>query len=187
MPTNYSRISSSLINVGTFIDSNYLGSFSNGAYYLILIGTVATALAFVTYVFTPDSTHKDEFNDAQTDTHRGLLKHTLLFLLSTGFAIIGTVTLLIGATIWTVIVKKSESINDFVVGQADSPAPLGIVVSTGDAIFLLWASWACILVSILPYMIRRVDLRVSKWPHTDVHCTVAVPIADNARKDAGHR
>ena len=49
MPANYSQISESFISMGSFIDSSYLGSFSNGAYYLILIGTVATALAFITY------------------------------------------------------------------------------------------------------------------------------------------
>ena len=85
---------------------------------------------------------------------RGFLKHTLLFLLSTVFAVIGALSLLIGATIWTVIIKKAEGINNFVVGSASSPTPLGITVSTGDALFLLWASWACLLVSCLPYMIR---------------------------------
>lgn len=86
--------------------------------------------------------------------HSGFLKHTLLFLLSTVFAVIGALALLIGATIWTVVIKKAESINNFVVGSASAPVPLGITVSTGDALFLLWASWACLLVSIMPYMIR---------------------------------
>ena len=74
--------------------------------------------------------------------------------MSTAFAIIGALALLIGATIWTVIIEKSKSVNDIVVGTAGSQVPLGIFVSTGSALFLLWASWACLLVSILPYMIR---------------------------------
>ncbi|KAI9066719.1 carbohydrate-binding module family 43 protein [Trametes sanguinea] len=133
MLTNYTGFTTALITQGTFIDSPYLGNFTNGAYYLIIIGSVATALALFT----------------------GLLKHTVLFFLSTTFAVIGALALLIGATIWTVIIKKAESINDFVVGHPDALVPLGITVSTGDAIFLLWAAWACLLVSILPYMISR--------------------------------
>ncbi|CDO70234.1 hypothetical protein BN946_scf184942.g34 [Trametes cinnabarina] len=131
MLTNYTGFTTALITQGTFIDSSYLGNFTNGAYYLIIIGSVATALALFT----------------------GLLKHTVLFFLSTTFAVIGSLALLIGATIWTVIIKKAESINDFVVGHPDELVPLGINVSTGDGIFLLWAAWACLLVSILPYMI----------------------------------
>ena len=87
-------------------------------------------------------------------TYRGFLKHTLLFLLSTAFAVIAAIALLIGATIWTVIIRKAESVNELMVGPEGSPVPLGIVVSTGSAIYLVWASWACILISILPYMIR---------------------------------
>ena len=48
MLSNYTRVTTALITEGTFIDSNYLGNFTNGAYYLILIGTVAAALAFIT-------------------------------------------------------------------------------------------------------------------------------------------
>ena len=90
----------------------------------------------------------------------------MLFFLSTVFAVIGALTLLIGATIWTVIIKKTEGINDFIVGQQSNPAPLGIDVTTGNAIFLLWASWACLLVSILPYMIRYMVFRSRMPPFT---------------------
>ncbi|KAI0639101.1 Glucanosyltransferase-domain-containing protein [Trametes polyzona] len=134
MLSNYSGFTTALITQGTFIDSNYLGDFTRGAYYLIIIGSVCTAMALLT----------------------GLLKHTVLFFLSTVFAVLGSLTLLIGATIWTVMIKKSESINDFIVGPSASPVPLGITVETGNAIFLLWAAWACLLVSILPYMIRAI-------------------------------
>ena len=155
MPANYSQISESFISMGSFIDSSYLGSFSNGAYYLILIGTVATALALITYAILSSASVRLGLIRRPLIHHgRGLLKHTLLFLLSTVFAVIAALTLLIGATIWTVIIKKAEGINDFIVGQQNNPAPLGITVTTGNALFLVWASWACQLVSILPYMIR---------------------------------
>ncbi|KAI8995412.1 Glucanosyltransferase-domain-containing protein [Trametes punicea] len=141
MIANYTAFTVALVTEGAFIDSSYLGNFTNGAYYLIIIGSVCAALALFT----------------------GLLKHTVLFFLSTTFAVIGSLALLIGATIWTVMIKKAQSVNDFVVGNPSAVGdvsksfPLGITVSTGDALFLLWAAWACLLVSILPYMIRSIS------------------------------
>ena len=41
--------------------------------------------------------------------YRGLLKHALAFLVSTVFAVVASLFLLIGAVIWTVIIKKAES------------------------------------------------------------------------------
>lgn len=64
--------------------------------------------------------------------------------------------LLIGAAIWTVIIKKAETINDLMVGKASSPTPLGIVVSMGNGVYLAWAAFACLIASVLPYMIRYV-------------------------------
>src|SRR5262245_45515599 len=87
---------------------------------------------------------------------RSLMKHTVSFFASTTFAILGSVLLLIGSSIWTVIVKKVESINDFTVHSASNsnPIPLGIFVSVGPALYLVWAAVACLLISVVPYMIR---------------------------------
>lgn len=86
---------------------------------------------------------------------RGILKHALGFLTSTIFAVIGAVLLLIGAVIWTVIVKKAQDINTFTVNIPNaSPVPLGITVDVGNGILLAWAAWACLVASIIPYMIR---------------------------------
>ncbi|OSX67830.1 carbohydrate-binding module family 43 protein [Postia placenta MAD-698-R-SB12] len=113
MLTNYSAYTDSIFtSPNTFTDSKYLGDFSNGAYYPLLIGTVCAALALFVFM------------------------------------------LLIGAAIWTVIIKKAETINDLMVGKASSPTPLGIVVSMGNGVYLAWAAFACLIASVLPYMIR---------------------------------
>ncbi|KAF9817496.1 hypothetical protein IEO21_03347 [Rhodonia placenta] len=113
MLTNYSGYTDSIFtSPNTFTDSKYLGDFSNGAYYPLLIGTVCAALALFVFM------------------------------------------LLIGAAIWTVIIKKAETINDLMVGKASSPTPLGIVVSMGNGVYLAWAAFACLIASVLPYMIR---------------------------------
>lgn len=131
MTFNYSTISDAVITNTTFIDANYLGDFTNAAWYLILIGTICAALAFVT----------------------DILKHTIGFLFATLFAILGSASLLIAATIWTVVISKAQSINNFFVGNPAAPVPLGINVSVGNGVFLLWAAFACLVVSIVPIMI----------------------------------
>ena len=50
MPQAYTIITNALVPTTTFGDSQYLGEFTRGAYYLLLLGSVATALAFITYV-----------------------------------------------------------------------------------------------------------------------------------------
>ena len=50
MPPNYTAWATLYIPSTTFSDSQYLGEFSRGAYYLLLLGTIATALALFTSV-----------------------------------------------------------------------------------------------------------------------------------------
>ncbi len=50
MLANYTRISNALFSSTTFTDSSYLGNFTHGAYYLLIIGTVCTVLALLTLV-----------------------------------------------------------------------------------------------------------------------------------------
>lgn len=49
MLANYSGLTNALIPSTTFTDSSYLGDFSHGAYYTILIGTICAALALILY------------------------------------------------------------------------------------------------------------------------------------------
>ena len=97
------------------------------------------------------------------------MRHALGFLVSTVFAIIGSTFLLIGAVIWTVIVKKAQDINDLVV-PTSPPVPLGIEVSVGNGLFLAWAAFACLIVSIVPYMIRCVSCSHSRRACTLLMC-----------------
>lgn len=47
MPDQYTIITNALIPSTTFTDSQYLGEFSRAAYYLLLLGSVATGLALL--------------------------------------------------------------------------------------------------------------------------------------------
>lgn len=81
------------------------------------------------------------------------MRHAFGFFVSTVFAIIGSTFLLIGAVIWTVIVKKAEDINDYFI-PTTPPVSLGVEVSVGNGILLAWAAFACLIASVVPYMIR---------------------------------
>lgn len=50
IPSNYTGLTNSFIPDTTFTNSSYLGDFSRGAYYLLLLGSIAVALALFTSV-----------------------------------------------------------------------------------------------------------------------------------------
>jgi hypothetical protein len=74
--------------------------------------------------------------------------------LSTGSSVLSSIFVLTGSAIWTVIIQKSHSVENILVGPPNGRVPVGIVVSTGPGLYLAWASFACLVVSIVPYMIR---------------------------------
>ncbi|RDB29574.1 hypothetical protein Hypma_015162 [Hypsizygus marmoreus] len=131
MAANYSIITQALIgDTTTFQDSNYLGQATKAAYWMLLLGTICAALALLT----------------------GILKNSLTFFVSTIFSVAGSILLLIGASIWTVMVKKCESVSDILIDVPSSP-PIGITVSVGSGLYLTWAAFVCLVVSVVPYMI----------------------------------
>ncbi|TDL28860.1 hypothetical protein BD410DRAFT_781416 [Rickenella mellea] len=134
MPTNYSTLTLGLVPPDlTFVNSHYLGEFTRAAYYLLLMGTVCAGLAMLI----------------------GLWKRTLTYVISTSFAVFGTTLLLMGVTIWTVIIHKAQDINSafVVVGSQQSTVPLGITVSTGAGLWLFWGAFISLFLSMGPYMI----------------------------------
>lgn len=130
LPQNYSILTANLIpgNV-TLRDSKYLGQSTKAAYWMLLLGTLCAALTLLT----------------------GIAKNHFTFFVSTIFAIAGSLLLLIGASIWTVLIKKSESVNHLLIPGTQIPS--GISVSVGPGLFLTWAAFVALVVSIIPYMI----------------------------------
>jgi len=134
MASNYSSLTDNIFEThkdghSGFQDSGTLGNYTSSAYYLILLGTICVALSFLL----------------------GILRYTYTFLLSSITAVIASIFLLIGAAMWTAMVSKSKDINSLIIGSQH--LPLGITVSTGPGIYMLWAAFATMLASVLPYMI----------------------------------
>jgi len=130
LATNYSVITTVVLANTTLIDSKYLGQSSSAAYYLILLGTILSAVTFFT----------------------GLTKRSFTFVISGLLSVVSTVLLLAGASIWTVLVNKSESVNSLTIGSHNVPA--GIIVSSGTGLSLVWASFVCSVISVVPYMLN---------------------------------
>ncbi|KAI6045077.1 actin cortical patch SUR7/pH-response regulator pali [Pisolithus marmoratus] len=128
MMLNYSQYSNYIFADTTFQNSSYLGYNSHVAYYFLLLGTLFASLALFT----------------------GCLRRTFLFFISAALAILSTIFILIGAAIWTSLVKKAETINTMQI----SPGVLdGMSLSYGTGIYLSWAAFACLTASIVPYML----------------------------------
>jgi hypothetical protein len=86
----------------------------------------------------------------------GVAKSAFTFFISTAFAIVGSLFILIGASIWTVMIHKAQSVNGVMIGNRTNPIFVGIKASTGDALYMIWAAFVCLLVSVVPYMVRYV-------------------------------
>lgn len=127
MLSNYSVLSAAFIQNPTFRDSKYLGQLSETSYWMFLLGTICAALTVLT----------------------GILKNNLTFFASSLFAVFGSVLLLIGASIWTVMINKTQAINTTL--NAVNQQPLGITLSAGSGLFIAWAAFVCLAVSVIPY------------------------------------
>lgn len=107
----------------TFRDSSYLGRFSKAAMYLIFIGSCLALIAWIA----------------------GLLSHRFAFLGAAFIALLSALALGVGAALLTAIyVKAKDSINN---------ANYGITVEYGNALWITWAAFAAVALSIVPYII----------------------------------
>ncbi|KAF8758997.1 the biosynthesis of sterol glucoside [Rhizoctonia solani] len=99
-----------------FVDSAYLADYTRAGFWLVFLGTLAAGIAFLS----------------------GLYKSTMTFMISTVFSMFGAGCLLIGASILTAVLNKAKSINNYTVADG---TPLGIIVSTGSSLSLIWAAF----------------------------------------------
>ncbi|KDN41920.1 hypothetical protein RSAG8_07137, partial [Rhizoctonia solani AG-8 WAC10335] len=117
-----------LPQASAFTDSAYLADYTRAGFWLVFLGTLAAGIAFLS----------------------GLHKSTMTFMISTVFSMFGAGCLLIGASILTAVLTKAKSINNYTVADG---TPLGIVVSTGSALSLIWAAFVMLFMSMGPYLI----------------------------------
>ncbi|GAA5876697.1 hypothetical protein JCM1840_000764 [Sporobolomyces johnsonii] len=137
IPTEYSNVLSEVLPDNVFTADGYLGNYTQAASYLIMVGSLATALAALISLFA----------------RRGA------FLFAAFFSIIAFLGLAIGLIIYTVIFNRAiEAIGDATVQGVN----VGITLSYGNALWLLWAACALMLLSIPSTAISCCTARTDK-------------------------
>lgn len=111
-----------------FRSESFNGNLSKVGFVLMIVGAAAAAVALIF----------------------GVIPNRLTFAVSTVMSIIATLTLLIGAAIWTAIISGDSFINKV---QVEGKKPLGITISAGPALYLTWVAFAFSLLSVVPYLI----------------------------------
>jgi len=125
IPSQYRTTCQFLVPPSKFRDSGYEAATSRAGFYFIFIGSVMTGLTLVA----------------------GLIRHDATFTIAFVSSVIASLMLLIGASILAALIQQTESINSYEVYNVS----LGIKVSFGCALWLIWAAFAADLISILPY------------------------------------
>jgi len=129
VPEAYQEYTRVLVpDASAFKNSAYLSNLTKSGFDLLFVGTLAAFIALVT----------------------GVIKHKITFLLASFFSIIGSLFLMVGATLWSVAIGKAESVNR---GVVRGSTPLGITVTTGSQLYLFWVSFVFLLLSTVPYTI----------------------------------
>lgn len=84
------------------------------------------------------------------------------------------------------MIKKTQSVNSVML-RTTPPIAVGIEVSIGKGLYLIWAGFVTLVISIVPYMVRSVvSSRACLNPFKIL--TAVVPTEDeSATLDAGHR
>jgi len=125
----------------SFNNSVLLASLSRSAYFLCLIATILAALAMFV----------------------GLKRGNFSFFLSSFSSILATLMMLTSSAMWTSAVVKAQAVNSAVITNNNAtivaPATLGIVVSFGPGMWLMWASCATLLLSTIPYGVSCLTYR----------------------------
>lgn len=123
IPQDYSSALDETLPDNVFTADGYLGNFTQAASYLIMVGSLATALAALFALFA----------------------RRCAFSLATIFSIIAFLGLAIGLVIYSVIFSRAiQAINDATVSGVN----VGITLSYGNALWILWAACGCMLLTI---------------------------------------
>jgi len=133
IPSQYRTIAQLLVPLSKFRDSEYETRTSRAGFYFIFIGSVATGLTFLA----------------------GLIRHNATFTVAFVSSLVASLMLLIGCAIMTGLIQQIQSINTYKVYGVT----LGIKVSFGNALWLVWVAFVYILITVVPYSLSWYSYR----------------------------
>lgn len=134
IPPQYRTTAQFLVPPSKFRSSSYEASTSRAGFIMVFIGSVTTAVTFLA----------------------GLIRHNWTFTVALAMSAISSLMLLIGGSVLTALVNQTQSINKYQVYEV----PLGIKVTFGPALWLIWSAFAADLVSVIPYFLSWYSYRM---------------------------
>ncbi|AAW47100.2 hypothetical protein CNN01480 [Cryptococcus deneoformans JEC21] len=128
VPSKFRIQTVNIIPSSTFKDNSYNHGMSKAGSGLIFVGSCAAALALIF----------------------GVIKLRLTFFIASICAGVGAFLLMLGAALWTAVIAKDAWLGNVKVQHGYK---LGIYVTAGPSIYLVWVAFALTSLSCLPYVI----------------------------------
>lgn len=82
------------------------------------------------------------------------MKHVITFFSSAVFAILGSIFLLSGVAVWTAIIQNAQELSHLNITLENTSMQLSLQLAAGRGLYLTWIAFACLSMSIVPYMLR---------------------------------
>ncbi|GAA6060628.1 hypothetical protein JCM10212_006379 [Sporobolomyces blumeae] len=125
VPTDFADALKETLPDNVFTADDYLGTYTQAASYVILLGSLSTALAALFALFA----------------------RRLAFILAAIFSLVGFLGLAVGLIVYTVVFNRViDAINDATVSGVN----VGIDVAYGYELWILWAACVCMLFAVPP-------------------------------------
>lgn len=145
MLSNYSTYTDAIIRDTAFANSSSLGRSSHTAYYLLLFGSILSAVSLVTSVrFRPPIFGLGSLAFPRPS---GMIHSTWTLFVSASTAIVAGASVLAGSAIWSVLIKRAKDVNSWTVQPGQFP--LGIEVTTGIGLHCAWVAFGLLTISII--------------------------------------
>ncbi|WVQ73382.1 hypothetical protein IAR50_002953 [Cryptococcus sp. DSM 104548] len=128
VPSKFRIQTVAIIPSSTFKENGYNHAMTRAASALIFVGSVGVALAFIF----------------------GIIKFRLTFFVASVCAGVGAFLLMLGAALWTAVIAKDAWLKNVTVQHGYK---LGIYVTAGPSLYLVWVAFAMTALSCLPYVI----------------------------------
>ncbi|WVQ85068.1 hypothetical protein IAT38_007232 [Cryptococcus sp. DSM 104549] len=127
-PEKFRKQTVDIIPSSTFKENGYNHAMTRAGSALIFVGSVGAALALIF----------------------GLIKFRLSFFVAAVCAGVGAFLLMIGAALWTAVIAKDAWLK---IVKVQYGYKLGIYVTAGPSLYLVWVAFALTTLSCLPYVI----------------------------------
>ncbi|XAO27619.1 hypothetical protein I312_106477 [Cryptococcus bacillisporus CA1280] len=128
VPAKFRKQTVDIIPTSTFKDNSYNHGMTRAGTGLIFVGSCGAALALIF----------------------GVIKLRLTFFIASICASVGAFLLMLGAALWTAVIAKDAWLQNVKVQHGYK---LGIYVTAGPSLYLVWVAFAFTSLSCLPYVI----------------------------------